>query len=563
MTPNQGRHKATKSPTLRRAGGLFSKFKRKLIFGSIGIFVMLIGYATLFACVDVLHWSTSVAYVIQAVISIELSFWLNYRITWGDRRKHASTKEERRQRRKHFWGAWRRFHSVRLLLTVPLNQGLFNGLVWLGLNYLIANSLCIATAMVINYVLSDRFVFRKAKSAAEDTSEDTSDDVVAPGKAQNESPSDSVQTPLPELPVFAPHISVVIPTKANKGSVAHTVRALLNQHYPHPIEIIVVGDINDSAWDHLEEFGERIQRIGVNVDSPGRDSNMKRHIGLQHTSIVSSVLSVIDDDVIPEPTWALEVSSMLGGVVHAVAGPVVGLGDSFWSRYIDKNPVATKTPRIASEFLLNPHTLRREKFPVTANFAITRKLYEAVGGPNPAFTNSYEDYSWMSWMIQKGYGIYCTPRLNCKRYHREGLRPLIREYLRSGKGCADLVVTYKDCTFARRRVKQLRLFYALVGIGGVLAALNPIGVGIAVTGAGLALAARSIQATGRLQGAVYPFISLLLGMMFIIGFSRRLLARQALVMPEVREIRFISRTEPAAVQTLQLKIVRPASADTA
>lgn len=544
MTPKQGRHKA-KNRTLQRVIGLFSKFKRKLIFGSVGIFVMLVGYVTLFACVHWLHLIPAVAYVVQAFVAVELNFVLNYTITWRDREKSL-------------WKSWIKFHLPRLA-TIPLNQALFSALVYTGVNYLVANALCIIFTMVFNYTVADRFVFGKSKASAEDPS----DDVVVPGKVLNESPSDSIKTPLPELPVFAPHISVAICTKANKGSIAQTVRALVNQHYPHPIEIIVVGDTNDSAWGYLEEFGERIRRIGVNVDSPGRDSNMKRSIGLQHASIISSVLSVIDDDVIPEPTWALEVSSMLGGVVHAVAGPVVGLGDSFWSRYIDKNPVATKTPRIANEFLLNPHTLKREKFPVTANFAITRELYEAVGGPNPAFTNSYEDYSWMSWMIQNGYGIYCTPRLNCKRYHREGLKPLIREYLRSGKGCADLVATYKDCTFARRRVKQLRLFYTLVGTGVTFAVLSPVVVGVIVASATVALAAKSIQATRRVQGAVYPFISLLLGMMFIIGFSRRLLARQELVMPEVRETRFIGHAEPAVAQTLQLKIVRPASAETA
>lgn len=542
MTPKQGRHKATKSSAFRRAIGLFAKFKRKLIFGSIGIFVMLVGYATLYLCVDVLHWNPSVAYAIQAVVSIELNFVLNYKITWRDRRDVS------------IWRMLGRFHVSRIV-TIPLNQVMFNALIWAHVNYLIANTLCIVLVTMFNFVVGDKFTFREVK--AKDT-----DDQVVPGKAFNES-TDSDKTPLPELPAFAPHISVAICTKANKGSIAQTVRALQNQHYPHPIEIIVVGDINDSAWGHLGEFGDSIRRIGVNVDSPGRDSNMKRNIGLKHASIISSVLAVIDDDVIPEPTWALEVSSMLGGVVHAVAGPVVGLGDSFWSRYIDKNPVATKTPRIANEFLLNPHTLKREKFPVTANFAITRELYEKVGGPNPAFTNSYEDYSWMSWMIQNGYGIYCTPRLNCKRYHREGLKPLIREYLRSGKGCADLIVTYKDCTFARRRVKQLRLFYAIMALTIAFAILAPAQILMILAASFLMLASKSFVATRRVQGIIYPFISLLLGTMFVIGLTRRLMARRALVMPEVREIRFIAHAKQAGVQTLKLRIVRPASAETA
>lgn len=531
MTPIQGRHKAPKNSILRKVLRLLAKFKRKLIFGSVGIFVMLVGYATLFVCIDVLRWSPSVAYAIQAVVSIELNFVLSYLITWRDRREDT------------MWGAFRRFHSVRLLLTVPLNQVLFNGLVRVGMNYLIANSLCITMAMVINYVLNDRFVFRNTKSER--------DSDVEAGKALIPVTDSEETMSIRIMARNKPNISVIIPTKQNNGSVARTVGALLTQKYDSPLEVIVVGDIGDSAWSHLEPFGNWIKRIAVDIKSPGRDSNQKRAIGLRHARAHSGILAVMDDDVVPESTWARDVTSVIGGAIHAAAGPVVGLGSSFWTRYIDKNPVASKTPRIGSEMLLNMYLLKREKFPVTANFAITRELYHAVGGPDPAFTNSYEDYSWMSLMIQKGYGIYCTPKLVCKRYHREGLRPLIREYRRSGKGCADLVATYKDCVFARRRVRQLWGFYTMMACSAAFAVFAPILVSTLTATAVLAiLVAQSLAATKRVEGIIYPFISLLLGTMFIIGLTGRIIPKRALIAPVVRKQEFVTATPPHRTTTM-------------
>lgn len=519
----EAKHRRKTVRSSPKAIQFLQRHTRKIVFGCVGVFVTLVGYAVMFIAVDIWHWNTSVAYVVQTVISIELNFVLNYWFTFGDRRAP---------------GAWRRFHSVRLVITIPLNQALFNGLVWAGVHYLFANALCIVATTIVNYVLSDRFVFR-SKTADKETTTGT------------ETAPDNKETPMSPTADCAPPFSVVLPTKNVQDGVnedvriVKTVEALLAQQYPHRLEIIVVGDIGDGAWRHLERFGPLIKRYAAQISSPGRDSNMKRSIGLRHASIGSNILAAMDDDVIPSPTWALEVASRLQGNIHAVAGPVSGLGDSFWTRYIDRNPAASKMPRISAGYVLNRQTLKRRKPPVTANFAITRELYEAVGGPDPAFTNSYEDYSWMSVMVQGGYNILCDKALACERYHREGLRPLIREYKRSGKGCGDLVNTrYGQCVFAQKRVRQLLTFYGLMLAMFVLLVAAPVYTVLGGLGASIALASAVAIKVRRLEAMSYPFISLLLGSMFIIGFTGRLLANKELIKPTLHKLHFVQPDSP-------------------
>lgn len=128
---------------------------RKLIFAAVGGSGVLLSFAILWLGIDMFgldHW---VAYLAQAVIVIEYNFLLSRFLTWRDRRDTVS-----------FWSSWVKFHGARMLLTIPLNQALFSLLtVVFGWHYVLANVTCITAATVINYVVSDTFVF-KARGAA-------------------------------------------------------------------------------------------------------------------------------------------------------------------------------------------------------------------------------------------------------------------------------------------------------------------------------------------------------------------------------------------------------------
>ncbi len=506
------------------------------MFASVGIFVMLVGYATLFLCINLLHWNPSVSYAVQTVVSVGLNFVLNYSITWRDRRE------------KSVWRQLGRFLTARVV-TIPLNQVLFNVFIALGIAYPIANTGCIIITMVYSYFVADRWTHGTLR--LRDIAGAMRGRFLRRGRSKRAHNSrtqlKSVDTKMPQADDFGldfraepRRFTVVIPTKQNTGSIADTVTALLLQDYPFPPEIIVVGDTADTAWGHLAEFGNRIIRIELRVTSPGRDSNAKRMAGLKRASRASEILAVMDDDVIPPRTWMRQANELLQGYIQAVAGPVTGLGSSFWQRYIDDNPVARKMPETGMSYVLSKRTIQRYKPAVTANFVVTRKLFEVAGGPDPAFTNSYEDYSWMRVIIEAGYPILCTAKLTCSRYHREGLRPLMREYLRSGKGCADYIRVFGSrCAFAQKRLQQLRTFYGAVAAGILLAVFEPfatvLGGGIAAL---LLITAVAIRTQSR-EALTYPFLTLLLGTMFVVGLTRQLVTSRGVVAPIIHGVRIL------------------------
>src|SRR6266496_1199349 len=130
-----------------RTPSLLQRHQRKLVFGGVGVFVMAVGYGLLIGLVR-LGMPTGWAYAIQALVSIELNFVLNRRFTWNDREDVK------------LWSSLLRFHLSRIV-TVPMNQVLFNALTWAGVPYYLASPICVAVTTVVNYVAGDRLVFAR------------------------------------------------------------------------------------------------------------------------------------------------------------------------------------------------------------------------------------------------------------------------------------------------------------------------------------------------------------------------------------------------------------------
>lgn len=124
--------------------------KRLWKFGLVGGLVALIGSGLLYALVDFIELEKNVAYFIQAVVSLQVNFNLNYRFTWGDRRAQGG-----------YWSRWLKYHTARMF-SVVFNQILFFLLLSLRVHYMLALVAGIVAAIVLNYFMSDRFVFTLA-----------------------------------------------------------------------------------------------------------------------------------------------------------------------------------------------------------------------------------------------------------------------------------------------------------------------------------------------------------------------------------------------------------------
>jgi putative flippase GtrA len=121
-------------------------------FSVIGAGVFAMGISVQIVLVRFVHVEPVPAYLAQGIVSIEVSFLANFHWTWRD----VDTS---------FWPCGLRFNAQKVLLTIP-NMLIYAGLVWVGMNYLLANTSVTGIFTVINYVMGDRWAFTPARRQA-------------------------------------------------------------------------------------------------------------------------------------------------------------------------------------------------------------------------------------------------------------------------------------------------------------------------------------------------------------------------------------------------------------
>jgi hypothetical protein len=346
-------------------------------------------------------------------------------------------------------------------------------------------------------------------------------------------------------------VSVVVPIKGSPETVRKLTTALLQQRYMGNIQIIYVGDFDDSAWTPLksEIQNGKIEIIEVQVDTPRRDANAKRSIGLRYSK--GAVIAMTDGDFVPRHDWIAHGLDRIHEGYSVVGGPMFGTDSGFWSVYTDSNPIGPKTPRING-----CHVITKENFgksgrtpPITANLFFTREVYEVVGGPPLQFTTCFEDYPWFRAMVDRGYTILMDETLVGFHFHRGGFLTMSRDYYRSGYGCADYVVTHPKCRFGLKRASQV-----LATVGAELATVVSLFLHPVLTTLTLAAllglldaitVARQITQTKQraLTCLIYPVITALLGSAFSFGFLYRFF-RRGWRAPVASSVRLERRLKP-------------------
>lgn len=123
--------------------------RRIIAFCGVGGAVSVLSFVQLWLYVSVIGMGYWIAYTLQTIVSIELNYWGNYLTAWRDRRNTIS-----------IWGSQGKFWITRLPLAL-INLAIFPLLAtWLH-HYMIAQLVIIVVNTVLNYILSDRFVFKK------------------------------------------------------------------------------------------------------------------------------------------------------------------------------------------------------------------------------------------------------------------------------------------------------------------------------------------------------------------------------------------------------------------
>lgn len=135
-----------KNPSRTGALSVLKKHRVKFVtFVLIGGGLFVLGLLIQAVLTSRMHIGSFDSYLVQAIVTNELSFVLNYRITW----RHANTPWV-----MAFW----RFNAQKVLI-VTVNLLLYWGVVKLGVNYLAANVLLAIIFTFVNYVGAEKFVF--------------------------------------------------------------------------------------------------------------------------------------------------------------------------------------------------------------------------------------------------------------------------------------------------------------------------------------------------------------------------------------------------------------------
>jgi GT2 family glycosyltransferase len=322
--------------------------------------------------------------------------------------------------------------------------------------------------------------------------------------------------------------------KASQRTIGETVASVAAQDHDGEIELILVGDRDDPTWEALAAIAEprlRVRMIEVDADTGGRDANLKRNAGL--AAATGEMLCLTDSDMVLPPSWLATGLRLLGEGSDCVGGPMISVHRDFWGRYVDANPVGTKTPRMEEAYVVDRDTIgrRRRKLPVTANVLFTRAVFDRVGGLDETFVHSYEDYEFFQRIVDAEFRVLCTPALAAWHHHRQGWRALVREYHRSGRGCAQFVGKHPGSRFSRDRLRQFEIVTTAVLFLPVVCVEQPVAV-LCVLLLALLLGTYAMARARTPRALVFPAVTLVLGMSFTSGLLRGLRGRPSI--PTVR-----------------------------
>ncbi|KPF41613.1 glycosyltransferase family 2 protein [Rhizobium sp. AAP43] len=151
---------------------------------------------------------------------------------------------------------------------------------------------------------------------------------------------------------------------------------------------------------------------------------------------------------------------------------------NFLARYAD-HALVRKNPDFGTQgYLLSLENENEgDSWPVTGALMFTRataELLERAGGFPESFRVSYEDYSTVRLLIERGVEIDCHPDFLVEHTNRNTLQDFAREYLRTGWAAAQFRRVYPRSDFGRRRLVQAQASMLALIAGLLLMLASPL-----------------------------------------------------------------------------------------
>ena len=232
----------------------------------------------------------------------------------------------------------------------------------------------------------------------------------------------------------SPDVSVLIPVRNGGTALSEQLAALEAQTFDREWEVVVVDNASTDGTDRLlADWTARMPRLRVVTDVGPGNASRSRNLAAEHAR--GDLLAFCDADDIVDRGW---LAALVAATEHAdlVAGrlDIDSLNDEVSRHWRSFAMPAAGDP--AFGYL---------PYAVSANMAVRREAFLAVGGFDPAIPGPGSEEIDFCWRVQEaGFRFAYEPGAVVAYRFRTGLRPFVRQQFRYGRGEAALYSRHRD-----------------------------------------------------------------------------------------------------------------------
>lgn len=310
-------------------------------------------------------------------------------------------------------------------------------------------------------------------------------------------------------PADPPPVSVIIPARDAADSLPRTLRSILDQDYPGPVEVVV------AAADEPSARSARNVASGVKVvANPAGTTPAGLNAALAASS--GSIVVRCDAHAVLPPgyvTRAVETLQRTGAA--NVGGRQVPRGQSWWERAV---ALAMTSPLGAGDAR---YRLGGDEGPTDTVYlgVFRREALEAVGGFDETLLRN-QDYE-LNWRLRlRGETVWFDPALAVDYRPRGSLRRLARQYFDYGRWKRRVLRRHPASLRARQLAAPLLVFGLAASAGLAFTPARPLAVAVPALYGGFLAAGSTVVGIRRREPAAValPLVLATMHLAWGIGF---------------------------------------------
>ncbi|MEA5619321.1 glycosyltransferase [Cronbergia sp. UHCC 0137] len=226
-----------------------------------------------------------------------------------------------------------------------------------------------------------------------------------------------------------PFFSIIIPTYARPQQLSSCLQALSKLNYPDDkFEVIIVDDGSPISLNQI--ISEWQSQLNITLlKQPNQGPSIARNLGASYAK--GEFLAFTDDDCIPAAAWLEEFASQLlktpncligGQIVNALVENIYATSSQLLIDYLYEyyNKQNTKT--------------RQTSFFTSNNFAISREIFNSLGGFGKFRLAAAEDRELCDRALQLGYEMVYIPEALVYHAHHLNLVQFWQQHFNYGRG---------------------------------------------------------------------------------------------------------------------------------